>query len=274
MKAAKYGPLYRKPVFLATVVVIVALICVFTPTYFAGWAPAVHWTCSPVGEVSTQIAWAPLSLANSPYGGFVFVNATVPPGLFGPATPGMLVGGGETNGTVWGAFWLVIAKVSTLENETVWGPGVNLRCTSPFAVSLITASQGQVYTGEIFNWPGGPLFGPNSTSDSSEPTSYNLSSSANGSSLYFSNGFHAANAQNVSTCDGVVRSFPVRSSRFTVRVPFSSGARNYTVPFTMPSLQTFHHVFPANFGTWQVDNLSAPGGPGGGWAFNYVGPCA
>ncbi len=256
-----------------TVVVVTAIVVgLFTPTWIAGWAPVIHWACESVGEVANQTAWAPLSLENSPYGGLAFVNATVLSGTFGSTTPGMLVGGGETNGTVWGAFWQVIVGVSPLQNQTVWGPGTNVRCSAPFTVALLTVSRPQVYTGEIFSWPGGPLFGPNSTSDLSEPTMYNFSSSVNASSLYFSNGFHTANAQNVSTCGGKARSIPVQSSQFTVWVPYSSSGRSIAIPITIPSLQRFSYSFPANFGTWQVDNLSAPGGPGGGWAFSYS-PC-
>lgn len=272
MKSGKRIPSYRRFILLGGVVVI-AIVCVFTPTYFAGWAPAVHWTCNPSAELFAQVAWTPISLANSPYGGMAFVNATVPPGEFGLGSPGLEVGGGERNGTVWGGFWQVVASVAPLENQTVWGPGTNSRCSARFSVNLQTARQPQVYTGEIFNWPGGPLFGPNSTSDSLEPTSYNLSASVNGSSLHFSNGFQDSNDQSVSTCGGGARLIPVHSTRFTVWVPYPSGESGSAVPFTLPSLESFNYSFPPNFGTWQVDNLSALGGPGGGWAFNYLGPC-
>lgn len=257
------------------VVAVVVVVGLAVPTWIGGWALLAHTACISGGVVSTQIAWAPLSLENSPYGGLARVNATVPSDTFGSATTGsMLVGGGETNGSIWGAFWQVVVGVSPLQNQTVWGPGTNVRCTAPFTVALLTVSHPQVYTGEIFSWLGGPLFGPNSTSDLSEPTMYNLSSSVNASSLYFSNGFHTANAQNVSTCDGRAQLIPVRSSQFTVWVRYTSSGKSTAIPFTMPSLQRFSYSFPANFGTWQVDNLSAPGGPGGGWAFNYVGPCS
>jgi len=264
--------LLRRPVGIATVVAVVALVSVVTPTFTLGWAPVLHWKCVSIREVSTQTIWAPLSLANSPYGGSVFVNATTPSGPFGSATPGLHVGGGELNGSVWGGLWQVIANVTELENRLVWGPGSNARCTAPFGVTLLTAGPPQVYTGEIFNWIGGPLFGPNSTTDYSEPTSYNLSASINDSSLYFSNGFHTPNAPTVSTCGQPARQVTVQSLQFTVWIPYSLDGRNYTAPFTMPSDQTFDYLFPGNFGTWQVDNLSAAGGPGGGWAFSFS-PC-
>jgi hypothetical protein len=184
----------------------------------------------------------------------------------------MFVGGGETNGSVWGAFWQVIVDVASVQNQTVWGPGAKVRCEGPFAVTLLTVGQPQVYTGGIFNWLGGPPFGPGSRSDASEPTQYNLSSAPNDSSFYFSNGFHTANVQNVSTCGGPARSIPAQSPQFIVWIPFSSNGKSHTVPFVVPSSQIFNYWFPANFGTWQVDNLSAPGGPGGGWAFSYS-PC-
>jgi hypothetical protein len=261
----------RRATFLAAVIAVVAVAIVST-TYFLGLAPVAHWACVESGSPSTQVAWVPLSLANSPYGGTVFVNATVPSGPLGGSTPGLYVGGEESNGTVWGSFWQVIVTVSPVQNATSWGVGANVRCANGFSAAFLSASPQQVYTGAIFNWMGGPLFGPNSTTDRAEPTGYNLSSGANASSLNFSNGFLAANAPSVNTCGLGPQSIPVRSSSFTVWISHSSGDTRSGTPYTLPSSQAFHYIFPANFGAWQVDNLSAPGGPGGGWAFSYS-PC-
>jgi hypothetical protein len=64
----------------------------------------------------------------------------------------------------------------------------------------------------------------------------------------------------------------VISNRLTVWFPVSLSDRTVQVPFIIPVTESYHYTFPANFGIWEVDNLSAPGGPGGGWAFSYE-PC-
>ncbi|MGC2034334.1 MAG: hypothetical protein WA761_02675 [Thermoplasmata archaeon] len=58
-----------------------------------------------------------------------------------------------------------------------------------------------------------------------------------------------------------------------VKLLFTENEQNFSVPYVLPFTEQYTYTFPANFGTWQVDNLSAPGGPGGGWAFSYS-PCS
>ena len=101
----------------------------------------------------------------------------------------------------------------------------------------------------------------------------NLTQFPGDASPYFSNGFYYANEQNISTCGRGTEGVNVTSSYLTVWVPFSYDGKNYTQPLILPYIQSFHYSFPGRVGNWQVDNLSAPGGPGGGWAFNYVGSC-
>lgn len=273
MQATRSGLTRRRSAVIGVIVATVAIVALITPTYLAGWAPLAHWTCSLTGQTSTQVDWVPISLANSPYGGTVFVNASVPSGPFGSGTPPLLAGGGETNGTVWGAFWEVEVTVWRQENTTTWGPGPNVRCSGAYSVSLLSATPPQIYTGEIFDWVGGPIFGPNSTTDHSEPTVYNLSSGSNASSLGFSNGFSLANAPSVTTCGSGPQSIAVRSSGLTVRIFNETNGAEYLISMAMPTTQIFHYTFPGDFGTWQIDNLSVPGGPGGGWAFSYA-PCS
>jgi hypothetical protein len=77
----------------------------------------------------------------------------------------------------------------------------------------------------------------------------------------------------VSTCGSSTASLWVTSHYLTLWYRFSTGQGSATVSFTAPeSGAGFHYSFPADFGMWQVDNLSSPGGPGGGWAFSYA-PC-
>ena len=150
-----------------------------------------------------------------------------------------------------------------MENQTVWGPGANAPCSGPYQMGLF--ANGPRF-GDI------PLMGPGNFSDKSEPTSLGPWNS----NITLQNGFAQPNAANVTTCGGSARSVPgVTSTFLTQWVSFIEGGQTHTVALPVPLIESvYHYLFPANFGTWQVDNLSAPGGPGGGWAFNFVAPCA
>ena len=112
----------------------------------------------------------------------------------------------------------------------------------------------------------GPLASPGiatgigSASNFSDSGETNLSQFTGSSPLYFDNAFSAANAVSVSTCGGPAESLPGKSQSVTAWVPFSIYGRVTTLPLTLPFPQVFRYSFPADFGTWQVDNLSAPGG--------------
>jgi hypothetical protein len=93
--------------------------------------------------------------------------------------------------------------------------------------------------------------------------------------VLFNNGFTIANHVAISTCDTSAKSVPLpgNSATLKVRVQFTSNSLNRTAPMVLPFVESYDYFFPANFGSWQIDNLSAPGGPGGGWAFSYS-PCS
>jgi hypothetical protein len=261
---------------VAAVVIVVSLA---VPTWVGGWAPLAHWTCESTELITTGTFYLLLALVNSPYGGLGFVNSTYPSQAVGfpPSWAAYQSdGGGESNGSVWGAFVWDTATVSTLTNETAWGPGDNVRCTDQFALTLhiVPPSQGgNGYGGQIFNQPWGPQFGTGSKSDRGEPFMWNLSTRYGNASSVFHNGFYGSNSAPITTCGGAAQSIPVRASAVTTWVSFNLGGHNYTVSVHLPLSESFHYWFPPDFGTWQVDNLSAPGGPGGGWAFSYS-PCA
>ncbi len=250
-------------------------IALFAPTFLAGWAPLLHHSCDTSGVAGTSTLWVPLSILNAPYGGKGFVNSSIPSGFFGTSAntnPPNLVGGWAGNGSVWGGFYKVNATVYYVSNSTEWGPGSNVACRDPFAISLRSVIPGQGYEGELFTWPGAPLFGPNSSSDQFEPNRLYFSSAPGDSSAYFSNGFTLPNLRNLTTCGLPAKTFSTSSTGLTIRIPFDVGGRNETQSLTLPWIQSFNYWFPSNFGVWQVDDLSAPGGPGGGWAFSYS-PC-
>jgi len=239
------------------------------------WNPTVHSECKKGELLTNSTMWMPLSLLNTPSGGAGYVNSSSPADLFSPSSiQGFYTfGGGETNGTVWGAFWKVSVSVFPTSNQTVWGPGPDARCNRPFELLIVSVSPAQGYIGGIFLWPGAPQFGPNETSDRGEPAQLNFSASPGDSSALFSNGYSGPPNAGIDTCGGSALSIETTSTFLNVRIPISTGGKSSTVLMTLPLTQHFHYVFPASYGSWGVDNLSQPGGPGGGWAFDYLGPC-
>ncbi len=86
----------------------------------------------------------------------------------------------------------------------------------------------------------------------------------------FHNGFELPNSPPIDTCGGAGVDRVVTSSYLRLSFGVSVSGLNFTLPFTLPFVQTFAYAFPADFGVWQIDNLSAQNGPGGGWAFSYA----
>ena len=265
----------RRWTVLSGVTAVAVVVVISGLTFFAPWAPLAHISCQRGSQVSETTAWVPLSLLNTPYGGRAFVNATLPQAMFGGSAnsnPPTAVGGYEFNGTVWGSFWKMNLTIYSVGNTTVWGPGATAPCTQQFQLGAVSVAPAQGFQGALFLGPGAPLFGPNSSSNINEPEVVNFSAAYGGSSTIFWNGFHLANSQNVSTCGRGAQTAIERSGFLTTGVPFRLNGRQFTFSMTLPITQSFSYWFPPNFGTWQVDNLSALGGPGGGWAFSYA-PC-
>jgi hypothetical protein len=247
------------------VVLAAAVIALLIPSILAGWAPLVHWTCSEQ-EMSREVTWIPVVLINSPFGGYASGNGSLPAGYLGPKTILPSASGTDAyNGNVSGVLYEVWGNVSRDTNEMAWGPGANVRCSQAYTVRL-----GGLNSQPPSSYSGG-LFGPGLQSDLGEPHEYNFSTQPSGSTVYFSNGFVERNSANISTCGKTAQSLsiPLHKIDVTIAIPPSSGSNYPPQPLVLPLDQSYHYVFPANFGTWQVDNLSAAGGPGGGWAFSY-----
>jgi hypothetical protein len=246
------------------VIALAVVVGLLVPTVIGGWAPVLHWTCQRGAQVLNRSARIPAQLLNSPFGGWVWGNVTTPPGLIerGTGISDILGSSYYNGGVVWNGFQANVS-VFTLSNQTAWGPGDSTRCSEPFEVDLIAS--GNISTGIALVLPG-------NVSDQHEPT---VLFPGYPNILSFQNGFSTPNMANVSTCGGPAWSSPrVVSSDLTLWANFSIGTQNHVQPFLVPLVTSvFHYWFPANFGTWQVDNLSAPGGPGGGWAFSYS-PCS
>lgn len=259
--------------FVATAAVVV--VALLTLTAIGGWAPLIHWTCQRETRVVTLANYyIPAVLVNSPYGGQAWGNGTFSPtfpgisnGPPGPGVKAIAYGTGAIDGNALGAFFTVNVSIYQLGNATQWGPGANVRCTQPYGAFLSSPS--------IYVEAGGQMLGLNNTSDAHEPPQAALPVPIQDQAMtvLFNNGFHSDNAANVSTCGRPAQSVPsVASGHLSVWFPITIAGKILRVPYVIPVLESYHYDFPANFGTWQVDNLTAPGGPGGGWAFSYS-PC-
>jgi hypothetical protein len=260
----------RKFAGLGVAVACVVVVGLFFPTVVGSWAPILHWTCQKGGTVVDEITWIPVVLINAPYGGYASGNGSLPAGFLGPHTYLPSAEGTDAqNGTAAGVIYQVWLNVTRDLNQTVWGSGGNVRCGQAYAIS--PGGTGP----QPPNGYAGKMFGPGLVSDAAEPHVFNWSSGSANSTVWFSNGFAITNEKDVSTCGNSSRSLnvPLHAVNLTVEVPFNDGGRNVSESLVLPLDQSYHYWFPANFGTWQIDNLSAPGGPGGGWAFSYS-PCS
>jgi hypothetical protein len=254
----------RARVVTLAIAIVAAAVLLLLPTVLGGWAPLLHNVCNQTaGRVETLYAWVPALIVNSPYGGRAWGNGTVPPGPLSGSDLSTVFAGGAANGSaIWSGFRAEV-NVSREENQTQWGPGSDRRCTTPFSLSV------RYWGGYVL---GAPILGQGNTSDSHEPTSLGYWTYPGDVNLTIANGFVGSNSGPVSTCGTVSSSNFTGSVQFVVRIPVTSGGLNYSVPYLLPIQETFHYWFPGNFGRWQIDDLSAPGGPGGGWAFSYS-PC-
>jgi len=264
--------LRRKSAIIGVTLALAVAAVVLLAPIIDGWGPAYHWDCLGAGEVAFfPDYFIPAVLVNSPYGGSGWGNGTIPvsfPGAWSGPPDGVTkvdFGTGALRGQALGAFFSVNLSVSATQNVTEWGTGFNTRCSQPFTVQFQTPAN---YI-EI----GGSILGQNNTSDANEPH-YALFDQGSQvpplHSLLFNNSFSGANRANVSTCGYQSQWLPLTiSSSLEVWFPVTIDGKNYTIPYLLTFVQTFHYWFPANFGIWQIDNLSAPGGPGGGWAFSY-----
>jgi hypothetical protein len=89
----------------------------------------------------------------------------------------------------------------------------------------------------------------------------------------FTNGFVSANMPSISTCNRPAISQSFSSGGFDVRLPFQMGQGMLSVVVTIISTESFQYHFPADGGTWIVDDLQdGPGMQGLGLAFSWE-PC-
>ena len=239
---------------------------------FAPWAPVFHTDCVQGARLSEEYVLLPTVLVNSPFGGKAWGTTTFPanfPGT-GLSEPNSLTVP-ATNGTTSVALMGDNLSVFRMELQTVPGPGPNTRCADSYRVVVDSPPIDSVAAWGIPN--------PTNQSNAGQATTLNLSARFWGSPAVptFQNGFYSSNEPPISTCgisSALVLNDTAPVTGMTLGVPAGLGGAPPTMNYTPPFSLSFSYVFPPNFGTWEVDNLAAPGGPGGGWAFNFVGTCA
>jgi hypothetical protein len=238
-----------------------------------------HYTCVRGTLVKSQFNWTPDLLMNSPFGGKGVDSYSLPP-------VGAQSGGGtQFNGTSSSVIWPSLWNLSTVQRVLVNGAGADAQCP-----------QYEVDEGSAFSYLSGLPFGGcagcpitvvNNTTDRGEASQVSYNSTNGGPrtwSVIWDNAFTVDNQGQISTCGAGARWANLTTHNFTFEVSFSTAKGTldfnesiYSAYGVSPPpwnyTASFSYWFPANFGTWQLDNLSAPGGPGGGWAFNFVGYC-
>lgn len=217
--------------------------------------PFEHRVCVQTsGGLASTTVWVPELLVNSPYGG----SANGSNNQEGIVTP-------TVNGA---AYWLGDLEnlsISVYTNDTSYGAGPDQPCASSYRVQLQAVG---------LSAAGFPIMGPGNLSDLNEPHQVNLSvvwDPPVSGIVTFNNGFSRANSAAIDTCAGTPVEVTSQSSYLTLFATFRSGESNVTIPFNSPypyGSEHFHYWFPGG-GIWEVDNLSAAGGPGGGLAFSY-----
>jgi hypothetical protein len=223
-----------------------------------------HTVCKTGQLEADQNFWTPFDLTNAPYGGHTTWGASFYDWELGGYTRTVLSEGNLSNGNIsTGYFETENWSVQDQSNSTVVGPGVNTPCTTNYRV--VTAPSTRTIVAD-----GPPLQGPGNGSNANEPTTYAPDGYP---AATFSNGFVSANEAPISTCGGPGRVLNMSSESFRISFAFHTSKGPLVLMFPVSSLENYTYYFPANFGMWQVDNLSAAGGPGSGWAFSYS-PCS
>ncbi len=242
---------------LAAAVVVAAIALV--PLTVATWSLVEHYACGPGAVVATEQLWTPVVLVNAPYGGFANGTRTVPiPNGWSSDTIE------AANGTAMGLFELDTWSVSPSVRLVVAGPGTNAVCTG-----YVAAGKPLSRFDEIVLLPS-----ENTSSDAGQMTSL-FFADHNGTmhpSVLFDNGY-SENDMVLSTCGRGRVDLASQASRMVIKVPFILGGPSETASATVDATLNYTYSFPANFGTWSIDDLNAGShAPGGGWAFSFV-PC-
>jgi hypothetical protein len=223
-----------------------------------------HVTCDLGGAVGSETIWTPYSLTNAPYPGTSYYKANFSLfETFGPtkvAASGSLGGGNISTGYFETQDWTIHDQ----SNRTVVGPGLNHPCASRYAATPSAPVPD-------ISVQGLPLQGPGNTSNAGEPTTFNDSGPL--PSAVFSNGFVSANLPPITTCGTSSKELNFSSTSFDVSLTVPSSSGSVTAIVAIASAESYTYFFPANSGTWLVDDLQLNSGlVGPGLAFSWQ-PC-
>jgi len=229
-----------------------------------------HYGCVRGQLLASQYNWTPDMFWNAPYGGSVWGQVR--------STGGGVFGTGQ-NGSVVVDFGQFEWNLSQVNRELVSGPGPNQLCpTYEVTRAAILAPWQQSGGGMEY------LLGIGNTSDRGLSTQFNFSitGSAGLTSVVFHDAFVSANDGSVSTCDRAATDINLTSPGLDFQIPFQTASGRVLIDSiaygvglsSIPGFaMNFTYFFPADFGTWQIDNLTmGPSAPGSGLAFSYS-PC-
>jgi hypothetical protein len=253
---------------VAGICAIVLVAGLVASTFVGPWAPAAHWTCVDKTRIAAGVAFYPVVLVNSPFGGRGWANGSISQNF--PGFGGVSESSFSWNGTSTGTFNDVNITIYRTASMLAPGPGFNTPCAGVLAA---VPSQAPF----LVTYAGFTVEVPSNLTDQGESTSLPFTSYANYTNLpvMFNNSFTQSNLPSITTCGGPAQYEPVGTTSHTlsIRVQYMADGTTQTTLMVLPFAESYDYLFPADFGTWQIDNLSAPGGPGGGWAFSYS-PCS
>jgi hypothetical protein len=251
----------RTAALLAGIAIGVVIVVVVAST--SGISLLSYTVCGRGGTVGTTLFWTPYSLANAPYLGSSSYAAKFTIFVLDGISTVTLSDGQVANGNLsagffvtenWTLFWMT--------NDSKLGPGTNQPCTSAYGAD-------QAPTNFTSSVDGFVLQGPGNTSNVNEPTTYSQPPDKHALAV-FGNGFVSANSQPISTCGASAKELNFSSSSFDVSLTVQGPKGSVTAVASVDSQQNFTYYFPANAGTWLVDDLqSNPGITGPGLAFEW-----
>ena len=220
-------------------------------------ATTVAPSCVPgptVAVLSNRLT--PLLLANSPYGA---PYADLSTGSV-PVDNGtrIVTLGGQYNGNTWAYYERMEWTVAVGRSNGSADPS----CAGTFypsAQNLWGSLIEEVFNGSVANF----------TNDSEVPTY--VQGNATTGEVLFDDRF-TTTTEVIDTCGQSTQYRNATSTHITIGIGFEYRGSWHVVDSVLMVPTHYFYIFPANVGSWAVDNLSAPGGPGGGWAFSYS-PC-
>jgi hypothetical protein len=233
-----------------------------------------HYGCVPGTELASQHNWTPDLFWNAPYGGTVFAREYE----YGGAQYGWNTNGGE----VQVAFEQLQWNLTSVDRVLQSGPGPSQQCPSYEVTWAPNLAPWEQYSG----CSGCVLLGSGNVSDSGVPSQFNMSLGLTGpglTSVIFHDSYVRDNDGAVSTCGRGPTEINLTTTVFDFQIPFvtrngivvvDSNAYHFGPTSLFGYGENFTYFFPANFGTWEIDNLTmGPDAPGSGLAFSYS-PCS